>query len=173
MVSPFPFSCEPIFECRTMGIVRSVFFCFFICISMFSRHCREVLAVFYDGRPSSSRRKKRTSMSRSIASGFPSMRSASSMSSGLTEIRSSIFPSCESLIHRVFRVWCFLSRGRRDAPPFHLSAITIRTRYHPRMKLRGIVYDWYAGFTDTHSTTDGSSVFLTFLMTAPSGVSST
>lgn len=54
--------------------------------------------LFYDGGPSSSLRKKRTSIRRSIASGLFSIRSASSMSSGFTEMGLSIFPFGDSSI---------------------------------------------------------------------------
>ena len=55
------------------------------------------MVLFYDGGPDSSLRKNSTSMRRSIASGSFSIRSASAVSSGFTEIRDSIF-DCGELI---------------------------------------------------------------------------
>lgn len=77
------------------------------------------VVLSYDGMSSRSSRKKRKSMSRSIASRLFSIRSASSMSSVLTDILESIF-DCGELIF-FFKAKGFefsvLARGRRDATP--------------------------------------------------------
>lgn len=81
------------------------------------------------------------SIKRNIASVSRSIRSASATSSGFTATGDLIFFIGESLSKFMGGVFSVVNGVAVTHPRFHFRDITINTRYQPRMKSRGIVYD--------------------------------